>query len=122
MTLPDSPGGVSSFVDSNLDSVNNPELGGAWSGLDTGDISSRIHGSSCMTSVHPLSGPDCGELDDGRAADDPSGFVNKWSSEWPKRHSSFNLSPRFSDTSSWPDTGNGTSSIDGSGCSTSIEP
>jgi hypothetical protein len=28
-----------------------------------------------MTSVHPLSGPDCGELDDGRLADVPSGFV-----------------------------------------------
>jgi hypothetical protein len=69
---PDGPGGVSPFIDSNPDSVNDPELGGAWwSGLDTGDISSRIHGSSCITSVHPLSGPDCGEVDDGRAADTP---------------------------------------------------
>jgi hypothetical protein len=44
--------------------ADHPGLGGAWSGLDTGNGSSGIDGS--------------GELDDGRAAGDSSGFARKW--------------------------------------------
>jgi hypothetical protein len=50
---PDGPG-ASPFIDSNLNSVNDPALGGAWAWLNTSDISSKIDGSSCMMSVHPL--------------------------------------------------------------------
>ena len=42
---PGPPGGTSQFINSYPDSVNNPGLGGAWSGLDTGDGSSGIDGS-----------------------------------------------------------------------------
>lgn len=63
--------------------TSSPRLGGTWSGLDRGGVSSRIDDSSCMTSIHPLSAPDWCELDclyDGRATYDPSGFVYKSSS------------------------------------------
>jgi hypothetical protein len=82
----DGPGGATPFINSYPDSVNDPGFGGAWSRLDTGDGSSGIDGSGCLTSVHPSAGPDGGELDDGRAADDSSGFAKKWlsGSRWPK--------------------------------------
>jgi hypothetical protein len=72
-----------------------PRLGGAWSRLDTGDGSSGIDGSGFSTSVDPPAGPEGGELDDGRAAGDSSGFAKIWPSGWPKSlsHSSSNPPP-----------------------------
>ena len=73
---PDGPGDASQSINSCPDSVSDPGFGGAWSGLDTGDGSSGIDGSGCSRFVHPSAGANCGELDDGRAADD-SGFATR---------------------------------------------
>jgi hypothetical protein len=45
--------------------------------MGTGDGSSGIDGSGCLTPVDPSAGLDGGELDDGRAADDSSVFCEK---------------------------------------------
>jgi hypothetical protein len=72
-----------------------PRLGGACSGMDTGNSPSEIDGSGCLAPVDPPVGPNSGELDDRRAADHSSVFAKKSLSGWPKRlsHSSFNPLP-----------------------------
>ena len=73
-------------------------------------------------SVDPSAGPDGGELDDGRTADDDSGFAEKWLSGWPKTHGGLDPSPGLGGAWSGLDTGDGSSGIDGSGCETSVHP
>ena len=90
---PDGPGGATPFIDSCPDSVDDPGLVGAWSGLDTGDGSFGIDGSGCLRSVHPSAGLDGGKFGDGRVADDDSGFAER--SPWTPNSSS-NSSPKSS--------------------------
>jgi hypothetical protein len=93
-------------------------------GWTLADGSSGIDGSGCSTSVDPSAGTDGCELDGGRAADDSSGFAKKWLSGLPKSlsHNSSNPLPRLGGAWSRLDTGNGSSGIDGSGFSTSVDP
>jgi hypothetical protein len=92
----DGPGESSHLINSCPDSVDDPAFGSARSGLDTGDGAAGIDGSGRSKSVHARSGPDGGELDDGRAADGSSSFA-KWFSKWFKylSHTSSNSLPRF---------------------------
>jgi hypothetical protein len=117
-----SPGWPKSLSNSSF--KPSPGLGGARSGLDTGDGSSGIDGSGCSTSVHPSVGPDGGELDDGRAADDSSGFAKKCPLGWPKSlsNSAFNLSPGLGGAWFGLDTGDGSSGTDSSGCLRPVHP
>lgn len=112
--VPDGPGGVSPFISSYPESVNDAGLGGGLSGLDTSDGSSGIEGSGCLTSVHPSAGPDGRELDE----------VKKELGGWPKRSSHCSFNPWLGPGSAWSglDSGDGSLGIEGSRWLTSVPP
>jgi hypothetical protein len=104
-----------------------PRVSGARSGLDTGNSSSWIGGTSCSTSICTPADPDGCELDDGRAAND-SGPEGKWPSTRSRHlfhpslgHSSYS-SLRLGGARSGLGTCDGPLGTDGSGRSTSIDP
>ena len=117
-------------------------LSGIRSGLDTCGGSLEIDGIS--TAINPPAGPDDFELDNGRVIGDSSDFGNERLSGWPIMLSHFfmklsespalirpvldhifiNLaeSPALSGTRSGLDTCNGSSEVDGSVLSTTVNP